>query len=154
MVRYRVRGLVTGVQILAVPLFFSKTETFLNIKLLMSNIGVIIMDNSEIKIFGALAHIVGIGWAGIIGLVFSILLIVKGEKNRRAKLLGFQGLFWIIAVGVISLIFLPLYIYARPIWWIIQVLAFVASLFFAYKIYNGEKVEIPLISDLARKVAK
>ncbi|MFH1505568.1 MAG: DUF4870 domain-containing protein [archaeon] len=115
------------------------------------------MDKSTVKTFGALAHIAGVGWATVIGVVFSIILIVKAEKDREAKLLGWQGLFWCIAVLVIiaiTSIFLLIPIAGWIIWWIIQIAILVLSILWAMKIYNGKKVKIPFISDWAGKMAK
>jgi uncharacterized membrane protein len=40
------------------------------------------------------------------------------------------------------------------IWWLIQIAALVVSILYALKIYKGKDVQIPLVSGLARKVAK
>jgi uncharacterized membrane protein len=114
------------------------------------------MDDKTIKVLGALAHIAG-AWAGILGLICSIILIATAEKNRHAKILGWQGLFWVIAVAVIGLItafffFIP--VIGTIIWWLIQIAALVVSILYALKIYKGKDVQIPLVSGLARKVAK
>jgi len=115
------------------------------------------MDNSDIKSFGALAHLAGAGWASIVGVVFSIILIASAGKNRSAKLLGWQGLLWVVVVAAIGIVFSFLFfipVAGWLLWWLIQIAALVISILWAVKIYNGKKVEIPFISDWARKIVK
>ena len=123
------------------------------------------MDNKNIKIFGALAHLAG--WFGIIGLIFSIILLVSEDKSRRSKILGFQGLFWVIAVWIIMYVLtaflVPFGLNPFTVGWagigaiiinILYILVLVYSIILSVKIYHGKEPTIPLISDWARKVAK
>jgi uncharacterized membrane protein len=100
----------------------------------------------DLNIASALCYAPFIGWvAGV------VLLIV--EKNKSVKWHALHGLLLSLAVGVVAWALALTFILAilSPFVW---VAGMILQLVLAVKVYQGETMRLPLVSDWTDKIAK
>ncbi len=87
--------------------------------------------------------------------IIALILIFIAKDDHWAKTHAFAGLFWNLAYVVIS-VFISFVTFFLPfsLSWLLWIAFLGLSIYFAYEVYNGKDVEIPLISKLARDAAK
>jgi uncharacterized protein len=96
--------------------------------------------SSDDRLWAALAYVFS-------PIVPIILLLIEDKKNRpfiRAH--NMQALIWGVAVAILATVTAPIVIGAC-IWPI----GFLIQLYWAYKAYQGELVNIPVLTDFVRK---
>jgi uncharacterized membrane protein len=80
-------------------------------------------------------------------------LIVKGETDKRLKLHAMQAIFLGIAMIIVAIVFDLLFFigFFGIIGSLINLLLWLYGLYVGFEAYNGRDVEIPVISDYARR---
>ena len=109
-------------------------------------------DEGERNLLSAIAYIIGI---------FAILLYLFKKEDKYVRFHSVQSLFlWVpvgivaFALGVAAAIFSvvpPLACALGALSWVILVAAVIVALYAAYKAFNGERYELPVIGPMANK---
>ena len=103
------------------------------------------MDKDTEKILATLSYPI----PAIVGLILALV-----SDTQESKFHGWQGFFWGILIIIIHFFvsFMPFSLWG--IYKIVSLVWLVFGIIFAVKAYKGESFEIPVVSDLAKKVMK
>lgn len=93
--------------------------------------------------------------------IFALITVLIEKSDREVRFHGWNGLFWNIGILIVMVALTFLMIVLNDVrgigsllsllTWAVRVAWFVASIIFAVNAYNRKPVNIPVISDMARK---